>query len=439
MRSRVKHIAHFSSGLLAVTLLSAAPGAGAQESKLDACRSAAKANPSDPTAALALGRALGRAGRGPEALAELRRGIAAGAARQEGTDALYWEVARVYADRHDLPRAMAACKGLDRHREPTVASHACMAIAHLGWQRATEALTEAALALKDDPDCYDARVAVGRAYDLELQPAQAEAALRGAIALRPTAADGEDAHVALGHVLWKAGKKEDGVSELRRALQLDPADPIALYELGMALAPSAESVSFLDRATRERPSFAEAWLALGAQELAAGNLDRAKAASDAAVRSDPGSADALVLSGKVALATERIDDALRSAKAALKIVPNSASAMLLVADCNVKKGEIDVALEAYQSAWGFDHADPTPLVHASEACHAASRDTSARAFGAKAAQEFPNWGPGWAALGDALVGQKETKAARDAYGKALQVSDGSIDRAVVAQRLASLK
>ena len=113
--------------------------------------------------------------------------------------------------------------------------------------------------------------------------------------------------------------------------------------------------------------------------------------------------------------------------------------MLLVADGAAKKGEIDPALEAYQSAWGFDHADPTPLVHASEACHAASRDTSARAFGAKAAEEFPNWAPGWAALGDALVGQKETKAARDAYGKALAVSDGAIDRASVAQRLASLK
>ena len=322
---------------------------------------------------------------------------------------------------------------------PTVASHACMAVAHLGWQRATEALTEAEAALRVDPASYDAKVAEGRAYELELQSAHAEAALRAAIALRPANVDGEDAHVALGRVLWKAGKREDGVAELRTALQLEPADPVALYELGVALAPGAESVTLLDRATRERPSFAEAWLALGTQQLAAGNQAAARVAADAAVRSDAGSAGALVLSGQVAFAGGRVDDALRTAKAALKILPNSAPAMLLVADCNAKKGEIDLALEAYQSAWGFDHSNPAPLVHASEACHAASRDTSARAFGAKAAEEFPNWAPGWAALGDALVGQKETKAARDAYGKALAVSDGAIDRAVVAQRLASLK
>jgi len=121
------------------------------------------------------------------------------------------------------------------------------------------------------------------------------------------------------------------------------------------------------------------------------------------------------------------------------IVANDAAAMLLVADSNAKKGELDMALEAYQTAWGFDHSDPTPLVHASEACHAASRDTSARAFGAKAVGEFPNWAPGWAALGDALVGQGETKAARDAYRSAVGAPDGPVDRRAVAQKLAALK
>ena len=73
---------------------------------------------------------------------------------------------------------------------------------------------------------------------------------------------------------------------------------------------------------------------------------------------------------------------------------NSAAATMLVADGQAKKGELDLALEAYQAAWGLDHGDPTPLVHASEACHTGGRDTSARAFGIKATQEFPKWGPG---------------------------------------------
>jgi tetratricopeptide (TPR) repeat protein len=194
-----------------------------------------------------------------------------------------------------------------------------------------------------------------------------------------------------------------------------------------------------ERATRERPSFADAWLALGTQQLAAGNLAGAKDSADAAVKADSSNVAGLVLAGKVALAGDRPDDALRDAKAALKLVANSAAAMLLVADSNAKKGEVDLALEAYQTAWGLDHSDPSPLVHASQACHAAARDTSARAYGAKAAQEFPNFAPGWAALGDALVGQKEMGPARDAYRKALAASDGSIDRGAIAQKLAALQ
>ncbi|HEY8086785.1 MAG TPA: hypothetical protein VIF09_03050, partial [Polyangiaceae bacterium] len=49
--------------------------ARAQESQLESLRTAAKAHATDPMAALALGRALRRAGHPVDALAEVRRGI----------------------------------------------------------------------------------------------------------------------------------------------------------------------------------------------------------------------------------------------------------------------------------------------------------------------------------------------------------------------------
>jgi tetratricopeptide (TPR) repeat protein len=97
-----------------------------------------------------------------------------------------------------------------------------------------------------------------------------------------------------------------------------------------------------------------------------------------------------------------------------------------------------VAIEAYQAAWGFDHGDPTPLVHAAEACHAAGRDTTAQSFGDKATQEFPKWGPAWAALGDALVARGEKQKARDAYQKALS-ADGPVDKDAVQKKLTAIK
>src|SRR5262249_18278860 len=117
---------------------------------------------------------------------------------------------------------------------------------------------------------------------------------------------------------------------------------------------------------------------------------------------------------------------------------NSAPAKLLIADAQAKKGEIDLALEAYQAAYGLDHSDPAPLVRASEACRAAGRNTSARAFGLKATQDFPTWGPGWVAWGDALAADGEPKNARTAYETALK-SKGPVDAAAVQAKLRAIK
>jgi tetratricopeptide (TPR) repeat protein len=366
-------------------------------------------------------------------MTELRRGIAVAASKPSALVNLHWEVARVHMDRHDFRSALAACGLLGTLKGATAEGHACAANAHLVWQRATEALTETEAALAKDPHCYEAKVAEGRAHEFALDMAKSEAAYQIAISWRP---EGADAHVGLGRVLLKDAKKDEGLAELRKAVALDPNGPDALYELATALPAGEESMSLLERATRERPSFAEAWLALGGQELSSGQLAEAHRAAEAAVRNDPKSAGPHVLLGKVVLADSRPDDALKEGETALKILANSASAKLLVADANAKKGELDRALEAYQAAWGLDHGDPTPLVHASEACHLAGRDTSARAFGVKATQEFPDWAPGWVALGDALVGQGEKHAACEAYTKALSLK-GIIDRDGVQRKLAS--
>jgi len=410
--------------------LGVSPPAQGQESQLDALRAAARAAPADPLAALALGTALRRADHLADALAELRRGIAI-AGKADTVRLLQWEVARVQGDRHDFFQALAACKALKARAD----AQACAAVAHLVRQRATEALEETGAALERDPRCFEAKLAEGRAYELELDMAKAEASLREAVAIR---GDRPDAHQALAQVLLKEGRRDEAIGELRQATSLDPVGPDALYELAVAIPPGDESVRLLEGATRERPTFVEAWLALGSQQLAAGRLGAAKKAAEAALRIDPHSAGAYVALGKVALVEGRPDDAINAGQAALKIIANSAAAKLLVADGSARKGEIDAALEAYQAAWGLDHGDPAPLVHASEACHAAGRDTSARAFGVRATQEFPRWAPGWAALGDALAAQAEAPAARDAYRKALGL-DGPIDREAVARKLSGLR
>ncbi len=434
MRSTTFAVA-LAGGLALLTSSIVAMRARAQESQLDSLRASANSSSGGAAAALAYGRALRRAGRSAAALSELRRARTIAPPQSEVGATIDWELARTFLERHDLPAARAACLALGSRPRHAADGHACAAEASLASQRATEALGEASSALAADPRSYEAKVAEAHAEDLALDPAKSEAAFREAIAWRP---EGVEAHVGLGRVLLKNGAREDGLAELRRAVRLDPTAPDPLYELAMALAPGPESAALLERATRERPSFSDAWLALGTQALSAGRLAEAKSAGEATARQDAKSVGPHMLLGKVALADGRYDDAIQEGETALKILANSAPAKLLVADADAKKGYVDRALEAYQAAWGLDRSDPTPLVHASEACHAAGRDTSARAFAVKASQEFPDWGPGWAALGDALVGQGEKRAARDAYAKALSAS-GPVDRDSVQKKLATLR
>jgi tetratricopeptide (TPR) repeat protein len=105
---------------------------------------------------------------------------------------------------------------------------------------------------------------------------------------------------------------------------------------------------------------------------------------------------------------------------------NAAKAKLLIADAYAKKGEIDLALEAYQSAYGLDHGDPTTLIRAARACLDAGRLTSAKAFALRATKDFPNHAPAWVVLGDALVIDKDVPAARNAYESAKKQRDADV-------------
>ena len=425
-----------TAGLLATALMLGAPVSSAQESSLDASRAAAKAAPASLDASLALGRALRRAGRGSEALAELRRGATLFPARAgDGAVRVQWEISRAYVDQRDFGQAMVACRIVGAQTGGAAAGHACAAEAHLLWRRASEALLETAPALAAGNKSYEAKVAEARALALQGKDADAEHGFREAISWKD---DAPDAHLALGRFLAAVGKTDAALVELRRAVALDATGPEAAYELGRALPSGPDALAALERAVRERPTYTEAWLKLAELQLSLGHIPEARKAVEAALRGTPQDATAHVVLGRVDLAEGKNDDALTESRTALGILANSAPAKLLAADAYAAKGEIDLALEQFQAASAFDHTDPTPLVHAADACRKAGRNTSARAFGDKATKDFPDWGPGWVAFGEALLADKEPALAKIALAKALQ-SKGPVDQDAVRAKLGTIK
>jgi tetratricopeptide (TPR) repeat protein len=418
---------------LGIALEMATPtSAEAQESKLDALRAASRANAGDAGAGLAYGHALRRAGRYSEATTELRRAIAY--ARGPVAVGAHYEVARVFLDQREHGKAMAECRAIAPLPGGAIPSHACAADTHLLWRRASEALLETEQALANGTQSYEAKLAEGLAYELEVKEDAAEQSFRTAIGWQP---DRWEGHVWLGRLLLRRLKHDDGVAELKKALALDPDGPEASYELARTMPANADSDLLLHKAINERRNYGAALRRLAEVDVEIGRLPQALAAAETALKADPTDVGSHLVMARVALAEGDLDEAIVEGKAALAIVPNSAPARLIIADADARKGEIDLAVESYEAAYGFDHSDPAPLVRASQACHLAGRETSAKAFGEKATKEFPEWGPGWVAYGDGLAGNKEIASARAAYETALR-SRGPVDAASVRAKLAAL-
>lgn len=427
--------------VLGVAFSMASAPAGAQESAVDAARDKAKATPMSAEASLAYGSALRRAGREAEALTELRRGYGISAGKGEIGGRVQWELARTYIARREFEPAMATCRSMSKSPAAEAASHVCAAEAHLLWRRGSEAESEVADVAKLKAPAapasaevqYFAKVATGRAKELSSNDADAEAAYRDAIKLADTRAD---AHVLLGVMLRRTGK--DGIPSLKKAVELDPHDPVALLELGRAWpAGSAESVTALERASAERPTSTDALRALADGYVAANRLADAKRTVGAVLKLAPNDVSTHVVSGRLALAEGRPDEAIKEGELAAKLMPNDQPARLLVADGWAKKGEIDLAVEAYQAAFGLDHSDPTPLVNAAVACLASGRVTSAKAFAVRATRDFGSNAVAWVALGDALAADKDTAGAKAAYESAKKAP--GVDAAAVDRKLAKLK
>jgi len=427
-------------GLAVVTLLGVlftTSTGSAQESGVTEARDRAHANAASAEASLTYGRALRRAGHEAEALTELRRGLNLTAGHPDLAAKVEWEIARTHIAKRDFQQALAECRTMEK--STPAAAHVCAAESHLLWRRGTEATTELGELAKTKDNVlasdvrYFAKIAAARVDELESRDGDAEKKYGEAITMSP---ERPEAYVYQGTMFRRVGK--DALPSLRKAVELDAHDPIAQLELGRALTPgSSDSLAALERSVSERPTFTDALRALAEGYVTAHRLADAKKTAESVLRIAPNDVFSHVVAGRVALADGKTDEALKEGETSVKLMPNAASGKLLVADAYAKKGEIDLATEAYQAAFGLDHSDPTPLVNAAEACVAAGRPTSAKAFARRATQDFASFAPAWVALGDALAADKDAAGARTAYESAKKSKDADV--AAIDSKLAKLK
>lgn len=148
--------------------------AEAQETDLAALREAVRNDRRDGDAHTRLGLALLRAGQYREA----ERVLKTAARLHDETIESLFDVARVAFAREDYRRSRGACRALERKYRGQSLTHVCRARAFLVWNRSGRAFEELEQATAAGGDHFEAHLALGDAYRLRAQVAEAEQAYR---------------------------------------------------------------------------------------------------------------------------------------------------------------------------------------------------------------------------------------------------------------------
>lgn len=181
-----------------------------------------------------------------------------------------------------------------------------VAFAQRNWPEAERRLT-AALAV--DPDGDDARMNLGRLYEVTSRFEHAATAYAEIAARRVDAAE---PLVRLGIVRYTQSRLVEAERAFEAALDRDPRHRLALRNLGILANAGGRyeaAVGVLESAVRAYPDDVEAWSALADSLRALRRFNEAALAARTACERDPDDAQALIVRGKVAYERGMFDEA----------------------------------------------------------------------------------------------------------------------------------
>lgn len=411
---------------LAVTITSST--ARGQESAVASLRASA----TDPAGNLALGRALRRAGHYPEAAVALR--AAARGASPNRADAQY-ELARVFMDQGDFRAAQTACNALPASGLASARRHACLARAHLVWQRSGLAEREVLAARAAAPNDPELSLLFADTLRVAGRIQEAEQAFRIAQTSLPASAEPS---IGLATLLETLQRFDDAEAAWRRAAQLDANDPLVNFGLGRFLLRrrhnAREALPLLQRANSDRPDWPEALVALGEAQLATEANAEALATFDRAAARNanlPGVQSGL---GRARLRANRLPESETALRLAVQQVPNDVEAHAALAELlgRTQRGEDAVAM--WDRAMDLAPQDNTIRLHAAEHAHSIGQEALARALLERALTDAPRSAPILFLRAEVAWNENDRPTARRFYQQALE-GEGSIDRARVEARI----
>lgn len=180
------------------------------------------------------------------------------------------------------------------------------------------------------------------------------ALIRRAIAINPRSAD---YLTALGVVLASRKLFDVAIDAYCRALELKPDNPDALNNLGVALKEMGDlpgAISSLRKALQLRPNFAAAHNNLGAALKASGELAAAIGAYRQALSLEPNYVEALANLGQALSETGQFEQSIDALRRAVAIAPNWADGFICLGNAYQGCGQLNEARQAVERALMLD-------------------------------------------------------------------------------------
>ena len=202
--------------------------------------------------------------------------------------------------------------------------------------------------------------------------------------------------VSLAQRLRQQSRYADARSAAQRALEIEPGNAAAWFNLGAALAglnrvEAAEAA--YRRALEYQPRYPEAWSNLGGLLGAKGAIDQQVAAYRKAIAANPGLAPVWSNLGNALCNARRYTEGEDACRRAIELDPR------------------------FVAAW----------INLGRALHAQKRSAEALDACQRAVELAPHLADAWAGMGNALMGTRQFEAAIEAYTKALALHPQSGD------------
>lgn len=150
-----------------------------------------------------------------------------------------------------------------------------------------------------------------------------------------------------------AGRVADAVSQLQKAIELEPTSADGRYQLGTLLLNQRrldEAIEQLQAAIAAQPRWSESHNNLGVAHLLKGDLPAAADAFDAAVAQDRGNAQAQFNRGRTLMLTRRPGEALAAFEAASRARPSDPDIIVATAAARAATGDATGAIRDYRAA-----------------------------------------------------------------------------------------